>query len=78
MREDRDRQAEDEMFQETRDENKEDQGTSKWWPLLLLPIAFFIGWAGNAMVNDTTTTNPQVGIGGGPQLTPCPTSDTGL
>lgn len=49
---------------------------TNWWPLLLLPIAFFIGWGANdaASNNDRSqaTENQQYGIGGGPGNNPNP------
>ena len=49
-----------------------------WWPLLLLPIAFLIGWGGSSaleernqrLADDTT----QYGVGAGaPIIIPCDT-----
>lgn len=49
-----------------------------WLPLLLLPVAFAIGWGANeAMGNEDTrgqtAQTQQYGIGGGPGSSPCAT-----
>ncbi len=61
------------------DMRKENEGFN-WWPLLVLPLAFFIGWGTNeALTTDrdmSTRNGTQVGVGGGP-ITPCITPDAG-
>lgn len=59
-----------------RHHNREEK--TNWWPLLLIPIAFFIGWGANAATdnaNDRASTgnSMQYGVGGGPG-TQCPSS----
>lgn len=59
-----------------------DEGKVNWLPLLLLPVAFGIGWVANEVGNTTETANQQMayqnetgftpGVGGGPDA-PCVT-----
>lgn len=55
-----------------------DDKKTNWLPLLLLPVAFFLGWAGHdAASNDTSEiaseSQMQPGVGGGPYDTITPT-----
>jgi hypothetical protein len=64
-----------------REASKErNEGGFNWLPLLLLPLAFFVGWGANEAMgnNNDQTYQSQPGVGGGPN-TPCvtPGTDTG-
>lgn len=52
--------------------NKKDH----WWPLLLLPIAFLIGWGGNQAFEERKEqiSGTEYGVGAGaPIILPCET-----
>lgn len=68
----------DEELEERR-EATEDR--NNWWPLLLIPIAFFLGWGANQAANSATNeraynNTTQYGVGGGPG-TPCANPNSG-
>jgi hypothetical protein len=44
---------------------------TNWWPLLLVPLALFIGWGARDMTDtDHNNNQTQTGVGGG-AYTPC-------
>ena len=51
-----------------------ERNKTNWWPLLLVPLALFVGWGARDVVghdNDRAYNNQsQTGVGGGP-YTPC-------
>lgn len=50
-----------------------ERNKTNWWPLLLVPLALFIGWAGRDALgydNDRAYNQTSTGVGGGP-YTPC-------
>lgn len=54
--------------------NIRDNDNSNWWPLLLIPLAFFIGWGVNeardTANNQAYQNTAQSGVGGAPGF-PC-------
>lgn len=53
---------------------------TSWWPLLLLPIAFLVGWGGNSALEERSKVlsqdTTQYGVGAGaPIIIPCDTPD---
>jgi hypothetical protein len=54
-----------------------------WLPLLILPVAFFLGWGANEALSSADEANrvsenrPEVGVGGGPENTTCPSPEAG-
>lgn len=49
-----------------------------YWPLLLLPIAFLVGWGGNQALEERNRqiTGPEYGVGAGaPIIIPCESSN---
>jgi len=46
----------------------DDNKKTNWWPLLLIPVAFLIGWGANSAVarNNNQAYSGNTGIGGGP------------
>lgn len=44
-----------------------------WWALLFIPVFFLAGWLANDAwkTGSFNTTDPQLGVGGGPGMTNC-------
>jgi hypothetical protein len=63
---------------DTRERNtREPEKKTNWWPLLLLPVAFALGWGvGDRLDNNNQqtaeTSRTEYGIGGGPGDIPSP------
>ena len=65
-----------------RDAGRERKSKTNWWPLLFLPVAFVIGWAGgdasdNNENRQAYTNQTQPGVGGGPDVSITPGANNG-
>lgn len=65
-----------------REAAKERDKKTNWWPLLLLPVAFAVGWLGHDATNDNnrevaSENRMQPGVGGGPD-TPSVSPESGM
>lgn len=64
-------------------DEREKKGGFNWLPLLLIPVAFVMGWGANDATagddrNQISETRPQVGVGGGPDSSMCPSPNSNL
>lgn len=60
-----------------REDGRERKSKTNWWPLLFLPVAFVIGWAGGDASDNNNreqayTNQTQPGVGGGPDVSITP------
>lgn len=73
------RENRDDEYRNNDHRNRKEHKDTNWWPLLLIPLALFIGWAGrDALGRANQNNSAQYGVGGGPGTsTPCVSPSTG-